>query len=431
MKKTKENDNNQRRKANERSLNMSYAIISLIVIVLLIVDYLFLSREGSFSWLGFIENIAGNLMGVLAAFLIFDIIHDKLSKESQADMISDHILKTLLEQQGIDALNDDLKRSFISASLKSLDPDKAAAEEISAKLEEYLDKGAAREVAINHIEKCSYRQRKEFINVNIQSLLKNPEEASMMENFVDKYINEGQNLRIRSSFEYKFELRETLPASYKVLAHCDDYFFVEETLTFNWVYLTDAANNLKKKHVSIAFAYDNKTLDLLLRNSDCIFTENLDIHKEDVEYFINLAPEDRKTQFISIFKPHLSIDGIRGEVVEVNAGEDGIAVIFEVGHDQNVLEHTVDIVFDMPKQWNSVLEVALTEPTKDPKITLSYSGDRMNVDMYSFLSESKETSWDEAHIEDVGIYRIVLNDTWVFPRSGVIFTVNNKEVQDN
>lgn len=424
---TNESEYNRRREANKRNLNMSYIVIASIVALLLVIDYIFLSRQGNFSWISFVENVAGNLMGVLAAFLIFDIIHDKLAKESQADILSDQILKTLLEQQGIDALNDELKRSFISASLKSLDSDKEAAEEISVKLEEYLDKGAEREIAIKHIDMYSFRQRKQFINTNVHSLLDNPDAAAMVENFVDRYIKENQDLRIRSSFEYKFELRETLPIAYDVFKHCNEYFFVEETLTFQWSYLTEQANNLKKNRVAIAFAYNNQKLDSLLRNSDCVFRENLDIHKEDAEYFTNLTPEERKSSFITIFKPHLSIDGNRGRVVEVNADADGIAVIFELEHNQELMKHTVDIVFDMPKLWNSVIEVALTEPTKDPKITMSYAGDNMNVDMYSFLSESKETAWDEVHIEDLGLYRIVLNDTWVFPRSGVIFTINKKE----
>lgn len=273
----------------------------------------------------------------------------------------------------------------------------------------------------------SFRQRKQFINENVQSLLENSEAAEMVENFVNRYIKENRDLRIRSSFEYKFELREMIPNAYQVFKHCDEYFFVEETLTFQWLYLTETANNLKNNRVAIAFAYNNQRLDSLLRDSDCVFAENLDIKQEDRAYFINLTPEERKASFVSIFKPHLSIDGNKGSVVEVNADADGIAVIFELDYNTQIMSHLVDIVFDMPKLWNSVIEVALTEPTKDPKITLSYTGDNMNVEMHSFLSESKETTWDEAHIEDVGLYRIVLNDTWVFPRSGVVFTVNNKE----
>ncbi len=429
-KRKKDREYNQRRAANERNMKLSYLLITAIVLVLLLVDFVFLSRDGKFSWIGFIENIAGNLMGVLAAFLIFDIIHDKLAKESQADQISDQILRTLLEQQGIDALDDDLKRTFISASLKSLDADKEAAEEISSKLKEYLDRNAQLDAAIQHIDMFSYMQRKKFINTNVESMMDHDDASSMIKNFLDKYIKQNQDLRIRSSFEYKFELREVLPMAYDVFKHRKDYFFVEETLTFKWVYLTKEANNLDKNDISIAFACSNEKLDSLLRDSDCIFTENLDIHQEDLQYFINLDETMRKEQFIQIFKPHLSIDGNKGRVKEVNANEEGIVVIFEVEHNREAMEHAVDIVFDMPKMWNTIIEIALTDPTKDPRISLSYPGDDMKVDMYSFLSEGEETSWDEAYIEDIGIYRIVLNDTWVFPRSGVVFMVSNKERQE-
>ena len=410
-----ENEHSRRRAANRRNMTMSYVVIAAIVVAFLALEYVFLSRNSGFSFMQFLEEVAGNLMGVLAAFLIFDIIHDKLAKEAQADEISEHILKTLLEQDGIEALNDDLKRNFISGSLKSLDYDPEASEVISETLKDYLNKNAERSDVLEKIEMYSFKQRKEFIHENVKSLIGNEDACGMIGNFIDHYIQENQNLRIRSSFEYNFELRETLPKVYGIFKHCEDYFFVEETLTFQWVYLTEAANNLRKNRVSIAFAFNNQRLDALLRDSDCIFTENLEIHKDDVEYFVNLDPQERMEQFVSVFKPHLSIDGNKGQIVEVRAEEEGLVVIFEVEHDQDLMSNKVDIVFDMPQKWDTLLEVALTDPTKDPKITMHYPGDHMKVEMYSFLSESKETTWEEAHIDDVGLYRIMLNDTWVFP----------------
>ena len=78
----------------------------------------------------------------------------------------------------------------------------------------------------------------------------------------------------------------------------------------------------------------------------------------------------------------------------------------------------------MPKLWQGVLEVALVDPTRNPKISIDYPEDLMHVDMYSFLNKGDDTSYDNTHIEDNGMYRVVLNNTWVFPVSGVMFTIN-------
>lgn len=65
---------------------------------------------------------------------------------------------------------------------------------------------------------------------------------------------------------------------------------------------------------------------------------------------------------------------------------------FDVGHDITAKEHVVRIIFHMPRKWDSLLEIVLVDPTKAPKIFVSYQEDTMEVDMFSFLSKCEESS---------------------------------------
>lgn len=427
----------KKRKANKKNIDLSYAVVGFIVVALILLDYIILSDTGSFSWEDFVKDTVGNLMGVLAAFLIFDIIHDKLSKDSYADEVSEQILETLLEQKGIDALDENLKRKFVTASIQSLDSDQEAAAEISAELEKYLCEEADRAQVLRHLAQYSERQKYEFVRSNVDSITNDADAAMMIHNFLRNYLSSDNDCRIRTSFEYKFELRDRLPASFYELKHKEDYFFVEETLTYDVKYLTEKMNNLNSNTVSIGFAYDNKNLDKFLRDSqvnqagdplcNCIFRESLDIDPEDMQFFADLSPEELKEKLRLIFKPHLTIDGFAGELTGAHAYPYGIVAEFKVGHDTTAMSHTVDMIFDMPKRWHGILEVALVEPTKKPRITLSYSGDTMDIEMYSFLDRGDDTSYENTHIDDIGIYRIILNNTWVYPVSGVVFTIDKKQ----
>ena len=125
-----------------------------------------------------------------------------------------------------------------------------------------------------------------------------------------------------------------------------------------------------------------------------------------------------------MFRPHLNIDRCRGEIVAVNVIPDsGIIIVFRVDHDIQAAEHTIGIVFHIPKKWDTVVEVALVEPTKEPQISLSYNEDAMDVEMYAFLNKGESSSYENVSENENGIYSIALTGEWVFPMSGVIFSV--------
>jgi hypothetical protein len=434
----------KRRKANRRNINLSYVIVMAIVIVGLFADYIILQDLNEFSWQGFISDIVGNLMGVMGAFVVFDIIHDKLSKDSYADEVSEQILDTLLRQDGIEALDEDIKRKFVRASLMSLDRDKEAAEEINKSLEEYLSEIADRYYVLDRIDEFSDKQKDMFVRENVASILKDDTASDMILDYLDSYLKKDNNLRFRTNFSYEFILSATLPEEYDVLKHKEEYYLVHEMLSYEVKFLTEEMNNLKPRNgiVCLGFPYDNSALDKFLRDSipnqqqdeelgNCVFRESLSLNEEDREYFMNLPADELKNIFKKMFKPHLSINGNSGELEKVEAYPYGIIAKFRMDNNSIVEPesgiYNVDIVFYMPKKWQGVLEVALVDPTKNPRISIDYPEDLMYVDMYSFLNKSDETSYDNTHIEDNGMYRIILNNKWVFPVSGIMFVIGKKE----
>ena len=276
-------------------------------------------------------------------------------------------------------------------------------------------------------------QRKEFIEATIHSIVDDEDTTEMINDHVTEYLFKSREYRIRTRFDYKFEINTMLPKAYDCFAHKEDYYYVQEILGYDVKYLAAKANNTAEKIVSIGFTFDNASLDGALRDlskdmdfQKCIFRESLDLKREDVEYLKRLSPEELKAKFVELFKVDLQIDKCSGRLQEVLLKDAGIVAKYEVDHNLQASEHGVRIIFHMPKCWGSVLEVVLADPTKAPKITVSYPEDCMDVDMFSFLSRGEESSLEVSHQHSNGIYDVAINTEWVYPISGIVFTINKK-----
>ena len=91
------------------------------------------------SLMDLLKDTVGNLMGVLAAFLLFDIAHEWMSKESYASEISEQILDTLMyHPEAMELYENDQKKVFVNAFIGSIVKDKDAAEMIENHLDTYL-----------------------------------------------------------------------------------------------------------------------------------------------------------------------------------------------------------------------------------------------------------------------------------------------------
>lgn len=166
--------------------------------------------------------------------------------------------------------------------------------------------------------------------------------------------------------------------------------------------------------------------------SSCIFNEDLVIEPAAIRY-IDSIPSDKVMDVINnLFVPILRIDNSDNEennLIAVERKNNGIILKFKVNYDDSkeINEHAVSIYFKMPRVWNTVFEVTLVDPTKEPHIKLKYKSS-MDVTMYSYLNKENEANLG-ACIQRAGIYDIAIKDEWIYPKSGVVFCIKKKENQ--
>ena len=423
-KRKKYNDELRTKTYRKKNITLNYVILYLIVFLFVILLFIFHIRMNPNNKIdsikdyitAFGDEVLGNLVGVLASFLIFDVIHNKITKDAYAAEASQQIFDTLMyHPDAMKLYDDEHKKEFVKSFIRSTADSKTAADMIINRFEAYL------------------RTKEDFKNNS----------------------NIGENeCRIRTSFNYDFKLdreRSMAFSELKAEKENDPYFYVQEMLSYHVEYLHEKGNNLDSKYVKIGLIYDNALLDRFLRGdnrsndkgngsnkireelSNMIFRENLDIEQVDKEQFAVLSnhPEELKKLVESMFRPVVSIDGKRGDLIGVELGVAekepfGLIVTYEVSHDITANEHDINVIFHMPKRYGSVLEVALVEPTKDPKVSLSYNEDFMNIEVFSFLNVGESSAVENTLEDNNGVFQVDIQDEWVCPISGIVFLVKKK-----
>lgn len=384
MKQKKKIEDNPFLSAIKREKTRNYVILYAVILVIWLVLFIISLVNGFFTKDEFVVNLLYNISGILPPILIFDFFNEKLSSDAKAAEMSNKITETLMSTPETMSL-------------------------------------------------FTYEQRKNFIKSTIASIVDDDDVTEMINGNLQKYLFREKDFRIRTEFDYDFELNSTLPMVYdSVLKNPKNYFHVQQKLHYKVRYLSNESNNVTSNMIKIVFMFDNTGLDSVLRESktvdlfnNCIFREILDITPEDAENIKNIAKD--KEMFIKLFKPNVQIDRFNGVLENVEVYDNGIVCWFNIDHDCNVEEHSIRIIFQMPKKWGSILEVALVDPTKAPSISLSYPEESMEVDMYSFLNKGVETSIEGSHENLNGIYEISIRDEWIYPVSGITFNVNRKE----
>lgn len=365
-------------------------ILFLSAVIIVILGYGYLAMFCGYTLNDLINDAVGNLTGVFAAFIIFDIINNKLTQDAYSKEISQHITKTLMgDPTTLGAFSDEDKKAFMKSTIASIADD-------ADKVDIIIDR-------------------------------------------VTTYLDNKKTSRIRKSFTYIINVITEFPNIYKDFPGVKEnmYFYVQEKLNYEVKYLSEQGKNLKSKEIKLGFLFDKRHLDTGLIGSDhnsefstCIFNENLDITKDAIDYFKNLSKEELKKVYDELFSVSLKIDAVSGRLQNVKILQEGIIAIYEVDCDFERKEHAVGIIFHMPKLWDSVFEVTLVDPTKDPKIIFDYMPEKMDVTMYSYLNKEKTTN-EDAYEGQNGLYDIVTRDEWIYPKSGVVFSVRRKGTTEN
>lgn len=264
--------------------------------------------------------------------------------------------------------------------------------------------------------------------------------VDMLVTNLEKYFNNNSCTRIRKKFDYNVNVQMELPEIYNELGfpgtQLGEYYLIEEEIMFEMKYLSNQCGFFSEDTISLGFAYDKKSLQEALLETDscadfskCIFNEDLVISQEAVNYFNELNDEMLKKTIHELFTPIVRIDNseyLEAEnLSEVITMANGIILKFKFEIDRDVNEHEVKIYFKMPRLWNSIFEITLVDPTKEPHIKLKYNPSKMDVQMYSYLNKDSQAN-TRACIQRAGMYDIAIKDEWIHPKSGVIFDIKKK-----
>ncbi len=380
MKRSKEKD--ELIKFVKKEKNKNYMILYTITASVWVLLVIFAFFKNYINGESFSLELIYSFIGILPPILLFDFFNEKLSKDASAIEMSNKITEALMSNPEM-------------------------------------------------IELFTDKQKKTFIQSTIETIADGPDAAEMINSSMERFLFTDVARTLKTEFNYNFELRTDFPAVYDdILTDKTKYFYVQEILDYSVKYLSDD-NILSSNIVKIAFRFDNNSLDNTLRDrendtlfNNCVFREKMDLCAEDVENFKRAALDINTLQ--KLIKLNLRVDGISGNLENVTVKDDGILCTFKVGHDLSLKEHSIRIIFHMPKQWNSILDVVLIDPTKSPRISLSYPEDSMNVEMFAFLNKDEKTTLDYAHEHMNGIYDVIIDGEWIQPVSGVVFKIDKK-----
>lgn len=270
------------KKSYRRDINKGYIILYLGVFAFIVLGEIVLFFLGEdFSIKELAKDMIGNLMGVFAAFLVFDVAHEKLSKDSYASEVSEQILDTLMyHPEAMELYENDQKKVFVNAFIGSIVDDSDAADMINNHLNSYLLTG---------------------------------------KDFAEKKNLTEKDCRIRTAFSYRFVLDTERTSAFSALRApivdgMDPYFYMQEELNYRVKYLAPKGNYTDRQEVKIGFIYDNAALDRFLRGNkseqndellkNCLFRESLDIEEEDKQMFFELS--NNKEELISLIKKYVS-----------------------------------------------------------------------------------------------------------------------------
>lgn len=207
-----DNQKQKKRKSVMDTLSATMVLV-LIALLLVFVGYTYLALKNGYTLDDLIDNIVGNLIGVLAAFLLFDILNNKLTQDAYARETSQQITKTLMgEPEILDSFSDEDKKTFLKSTITSMIKDEDAVDMLSTNMEKYFDR--------------------------------------------------ARGARIRKMFDYTINLEPNLTEEYVKAgfpgATDGKYYLIDEELKFSVKCLGGTDENYTGDVIRLGFAYDKR-----------------------------------------------------------------------------------------------------------------------------------------------------------------------------
>lgn len=375
-----------RRKADElakKMKNQNFMWLYLATIFVWVILFLIKLFLWGMDIQGLISSVLDNMLGLLPPMFIFDFVYEKLTRDASTMETSEKITETMMGKPETLALfTEEQRRTFINSAISSIAPDETTADMIQQCLSAYLT-----------TEPC---------------------------------------YKIRPQFHYDIRLQCNSIPENSIFSNAD-YFYVEEVLSYQIKYPKHNSEKFFPDGFWVGFFAKSDKLDSALRdkiseedNRKYIFRESLSIRKCDLDKLKSLPQEELREVFNRVFKLKIRVDEKYAAIQEIIVNDLGIFINMKSDHDSSNDLYAVRVLFHMPQCWETEIVISISDPTYSPEIMVSYQEDIMNVEMYSFFSESDESSVENAVDTDNGIYSVAVVNRWIYPMSGMVFTIKKE-----
>lgn len=359
-----------RKKSKKQAVFMLASITAVLWLVLIFVKIFYSNRSGgSIDFWSILDDIMDNLLGILPPMILIDLAFEAVTQDYVSEEMSEQITSTLMSNpETIRLFDNDVKRNFLNTTISTI---------------------------TTHGE----------------------DEAKMAIGAIAPYIESKFNLR--KHFDYNISLWNY--PSQSILEH-RDYIMVSETLRYEKKYI---ASDVLPPTFKIGFFTQNSDLDKHLRKNEYLVRESLIIYQDDLEKLCRLPIEEklafvRDEMALKVFINH----GIC-EIEAVNITDIGIDVTLSSSHILTNDTVYIDVAFCMPQmKKNATFLVSISEPTYGVDVRLTYARNEYNVEMYPFFNDFEDALVDEAD-RGVGTCDIHIRDKWVYPLSGIVFTITS------
>ncbi len=340
------------------------AVTAALWLVLLLVKYI----VSGVSFASLMDDILANILGILPPIILFNFLYEYLTREHVADEMTEQITETLMSNPQAIALFDDAPK-------------------------------------------------KAFVRTTIQTLV-GEEESDMVYGVVEPYLEKQYN--IRRFFRYNITLRDY---DNHPLFPPARYLRVYEDVKYHKHYMGD---NYLPQEFCVGFFTDTARLDRELHGQTYLFRENLKVDPAVLAQLAALPAEEQRQFLTRQMALNVYINDAKCELKSAVIDEAGIQAVFCSTHDEADRSLSIEVTFNMPQlKGFSEFLVSINEPTFSPMIQLSYPEGSMNVTMFPFLNDGEECLVQNA-MRTTGSCDIYLQDKWIYPMSGVVFLVEDK-----
>ena len=395
----------------KRNYMILYLVTGAVFLVLAIRSLLM----NDFDVGALLDDLFGNMMGAIPALLLFDIFYQKLNEENDAAESTKRFTDAIMSNPDNMALfKEDQRKAFLRSNISSFHDDQDVREMLACRMEPYLDGASAKAYSA-----------------------------------------------IRTRFNYDITLSDTPTSEVGLLREgsSGNYYYMQQKLSYKIKYMSWAQNREIGEVFYVSFPFGNKNVDESLRkvqrareqeNAEpkVIFTESLDLAQVDIDMLVDLYGDENDVEgsrlFLERFKAatHLSVkvNSESATIEEARIDENGILVICrraqelnriaEGTSEEDFVVYDIRVVFGIPRLWGYPLAIFMMDPTKAPKISVSYPPETMDVDMSAYLTTGEESAIKNVYEQENGLYDVSISSEWMYPVAGMVFAVNRKD-QDN